>query len=169
MAQPLISIIMPAYNAERYIAASIESVLSQTYDNWELIIVDDGSRDQTVQIAQGFSASDDRIKYVFQRNRKLASARNTGIRNSTAHLIAFLDTDDLWLSEKLELQVKVSEATGADVVFTDGFIFSDNAATEGRSFAPITGRFSGAEIFPHLFNANFIPVLSVLARRDVLH
>src|ERR1700744_5385897 len=99
----LISIIMPAYNAENFIGSAIESVLDQTYLNWELIVVNDGSTDQTAAIVETFAASDKRIKCISQPNMRQGAARNTGIKNSRGDLIAFLDADDLWLPGKLEL------------------------------------------------------------------
>jgi glycosyltransferase involved in cell wall biosynthesis len=98
-----ISVVMPVYNVEKYIRKAIQSVLSQTYQNFELIIVDDGSTDQSEIIYQRFS--DPRIKIVKQKNRGLAGARNTGIRASTGDYVAFLDSDDLWTKYKLERHV----------------------------------------------------------------
>ncbi len=168
--QHLVSIIMPAYNADKYIAQSIQSVLEQTYQNWELIIVDDGSTDRTAQIVQDFLSLDDRIKYVFQLNKGLGSARNKGINNSTGELIAFLDSDDLWIKEKLELQVRRMEETKADLVFSDGFIFPEHDGTdETVSFQTIIGKFAGADMFSLSFVRNRIPVLSVLTRRETLN
>src|ERR1044071_7783966 len=112
MQQPLVSVIMPAYNAERYIAASVRSVLAQTYQNWELIIVDDGSTDGTAAVAKSFAEADGRVRYVYQPNGRLGNARNTGIRHARGPLIAFLDSDDLWMERKLELQLKAMEEAG---------------------------------------------------------
>src|SRR5215467_11570142 len=106
MAADLVSIIMPAYNAEKYIADSIRSVLAQTYTDWELIVVVDGSTDNTASLVQQFVTRDSRIKYFFQENGRLGKARNTGIKNASGSLIAFLDSDDLWLETKLELQLQ---------------------------------------------------------------
>lgn len=167
--QPLVSTIMPAYNAEQYIEAAIESVLAQTYENWELMVVDDGSIDGTAEIVRRFAASDARIKYIYQANQMLARARNNGIRHSEGSLIAFLDSDDLWLPEKLELQVAAIEAERADLVFSDGWVFVDeDAADETQPYGARSGCFSGAEMFRLGFIENQIPVLSVLVRRDVL-
>lgn len=166
----LVSIIMPAYNAERHIAQSVESVLEQTYPGWELIVVDDGSGDRTGEIARAYSAKDGRIKYVFQQNGRLGKARNTGIKNATGQMIAFLDSDDLWVKEKLRLQVETVEETKADLVFSDGYIFfEDEVEDESQTFPTIYGRFEGTRLFDLLLIQNRIPVLSVMARKDVLH
>jgi teichuronic acid biosynthesis glycosyltransferase TuaG len=168
-AEPLVSIIMPAYNAEKYLAAAIQSALEQSYRRWELIVVDDGSTDHTAAIARDFAAADERIEYVFQSNKKLAGARNTGIREARGELIAFLDSDDLWTREKLDLQVKKIKETKADVVFSSGFLFpEDDASNESKTFATLCGKFSGAEMFPLLFTENRLPILSAVARRKAL-
>ncbi|MGB3655321.1 MAG: glycosyltransferase family 2 protein [Rivularia sp. (in: cyanobacteria)] len=98
-----VSVIIPVYNVEKYVAATIKSVLSQTYENFEIIIVDDGSPDGSIGICQQFK--DSRIKIIHQKNTGLAGARNTGIRHAIGDYLAFLDADDIWLPEKLEKHV----------------------------------------------------------------
>lgn len=165
--EPLVSVIMPAFNADRYIAGSIQSVIDQTYGNWELIVVDDGSTDRTAAIVRTFSANDTRVRYVFQENQRLGKARNTGVTNATGPWIAFLDSDDLWMSEKLALQVGMLEATNADIIYTDGFIFpDDDPSLETRTLSVICGRIEGAKMLDLLLMHNSIPVLSVLMRRE---
>jgi len=165
----LVSIIMPAYNAERFIAASIRSVLRQTYTDWELIVVDDGSTDKTAEVVDAFVSADARIKYFYQPNGRQGKARNTAFRHSTAGLIAFLDSDDLWLPEKLELQVAALKEQSADVVYTDGFIFSgDDVGDESTTFPIVFGRTDGADMFDCLLVRNRIAVLSVMLRREAL-
>jgi len=169
MSDDLVSIIMPAYNAERYIAASIESVLAQTYSNWELIVVDDGSTDNTAAVVQEFVARDPRIKYIFQENGRLGKARNTSIRNSTGPLIAFLDSDDLWLPAKLEMQMRAIAQNNADVVYSKTYVFkNDNIDDETETLRNPAGKFSGPDFFDSLVRWNQIPVLTVLLRRSAL-
>lgn len=98
-----VSVIIPVYKVEKYIAATVESVLKQTYKELELLIVDDGSPDRSIEICQQFT--DPRIKIIRQQNRGLAGARNTGIHHAQGEYLAFLDGDDLWLPEKLEKHV----------------------------------------------------------------
>jgi glycosyltransferase involved in cell wall biosynthesis len=168
MRDPLISVIMPAYNAERHITAAIQSVLDQTYQRWELIVVDDGSTDATAEIARRFASSDNRIKCISQQNQKQAKARNVGIEGCGGELVAFLDSDDLWIREKLELQAKALLEHNADLVFSDGFVFQDdNVVDESLTFSPLQGSFGGAEMFALLMMCNRIPILSVLMRRNV--
>ncbi len=95
----LVSIIIPVYNVENYIEETIKSVLAQTYQNFEVLIIDDESPDRSIEICQQFE--DSRLKIIRQKNRGLAGARNTGIRNAQGEYLAFLDSDDLWLPEKL--------------------------------------------------------------------
>lgn len=104
---PIISIVLPAYNAEDYIGETIESVLSQSYQNWELIIVDDKSTDNTLNIAQKYVQQDGRIKVIVlnENTGGPAKPRNEGIKLSQGKFIAFLDADDVWVMEKLEIQL----------------------------------------------------------------
>ncbi|MBO7528308.1 MAG: glycosyltransferase family 2 protein [Bacteroidales bacterium] len=103
---PLVSIIMPCYNAERYIAQSIESVLAQTYQNWELLITDDGSTDRSVDIVSRYSKHDDRINVLVpDEHSGIARTRNMSIARAKGKFVAFLDSDDIWYPEKLEKQV----------------------------------------------------------------
>lgn len=113
----LVSIIMPAYNCEHFIAEAIRSVLSQTYTDWELIIVDDCSTDNTAQIVASF----DDTRIVYQRNEKNVGAaltRNKALQIAKGHYIAFLDADDLWAPEKLEHQIAFMERNGYDFTYT---------------------------------------------------
>lgn len=112
--QPLISIITPAYNVEKYIGRTIESVLNQTYPNWELIIVDDHSKDDTWKVASEYAVTNSRIKVIkTTENGGAGVARNTGIKQATGDYIAFLDSDDLWAPSKLEVQISRMLETGA--------------------------------------------------------
>ena len=96
-----ISVIMPAYNAEKYIAKSIESVMNQTYDNWELLVVNDGSTDNTEEIATRYANIDSRVRVLTQENRGECGARNLGLEEATGDYISCLDSDDLYDREAL--------------------------------------------------------------------
>jgi hypothetical protein len=98
-----VSVILPVYGVEKYIAEAVRSVLAQTFCDFELLIIDDGSLDHSLAICQQFT--DSRIRIIRQKNRGLSGARNTGIRHATGEYLAFLDGDDLWAPEKLEKQV----------------------------------------------------------------
>lgn len=105
---PTVSVVIPVYNVERYIQETLDSVFAQTLQDFEIIIVDDESPDRSIEICQSYQ--DPRIHIVHQKNRGLAGARNTGIRNSRGKYIALLDSDDLWLPEKLEYHLKHLES-----------------------------------------------------------
>lgn len=117
---PLISIITPNYNCARFIAQTIESVLAQTYTNWEMLIVDDCSTDGSYEIAQEYAEKDSRIK-VFrnEKNSGAAVSRNRAIEASSGEYVAFLDSDDLWLPEKLEKQIAFMQKHDCDFSFTE--------------------------------------------------
>ena len=103
----LISIITPLYNCAAFLEQTIQSVISQTYQNWEMIMVDDCSQDDSLLIATQYAEKDKRIKVIkLEKNSGAAVARNTAIAAAKGRFIAFLDSDDLWLSKKLELQIK---------------------------------------------------------------
>ena len=100
------SIITPCYNAERFIAQAIESVLAQTYTDWEMLIVDDCSKDNTIKIVQQYVDKDERIKlFCLQKNSGAGIARNKSIEEAKGRFIAFLDSDDIWFPNKLETQI----------------------------------------------------------------
>ncbi len=99
-----VSVVIPVYNVERYIRETLESVLAQTMPDFEIIVVDDGSSDRSLEICREFT--DPRLRIVSQTNRGLAGARNTGIRHAQGEYIAFLDSDDLWRPEKLATHVR---------------------------------------------------------------
>lgn len=108
---PLVSIVMPAYNCELFIGTSIVSVANQTYKNWELIVIDDCSTDKTAEIIEKFVMKDSRIKYFkLDRNSGAAVARNNAVELSKGKYIAFLDSDDVWFRSKLSKQVELMES-----------------------------------------------------------
>ncbi|MDX2163398.1 MAG: glycosyltransferase family A protein [bacterium] len=114
MSDHRISVVIPVHNGERYLAQALESVFAQTYPAAECWVIDDGSTDGTVEIAERFSA----VRVVSQGNAGAAHARNQGISRVTGDLIAFLDADDLWLPDKLALQVKaLDDHSGTGIVF----------------------------------------------------
>src|SRR2546427_4231674 len=107
MTKPVVSVVIPVYNGERYLADAIQSVLDQTYQNLEVIVVDDGSTDGSAAVAKRFG---DAIRYVRQANGGVCQARNTGISVARGTYLAFLDQDDLWLPDKLAVQVAYLES-----------------------------------------------------------
>ncbi|MFC0780605.1 glycosyltransferase family 2 protein [Flavobacterium sp. HJSW_4] len=125
----LVSIIVPTYNTEKFIRQTIESVQNQTYQNWEMILADDASTDQTVSIIEEFAQKDNRIKlFKLPENRGNGFARNAALEKATGKYIAYLDSDDLWFPAKLEKQVQFLKAN--DLHFT--FSFYDSIDEEGN-------------------------------------
>ena len=119
---PVVSIIMPAYNVEPYVGDSIRSALAQTYGDFELIVVDDGSKDGTAEIVKGLAQQDGRIHLVQQANRGLAGARNSALRASRGEFFALLDSDDLWEPEFLAEQLVVMDTRPeVDIVTGNGW------------------------------------------------
>ena len=116
---PLVSVIMPAYNSESHISESIESVLSQTYSNWELLITDDLSSDKTREIVKQFCINDKRIKlFINAENGGAGVARNYSIEQAQGRYIAFLDSDDIWHKDKLSKQINFMEENGVGLSYT---------------------------------------------------
>lgn len=160
---------MPAYNAGRFIAETIDSVLAQSYTNWELIIVNDGSTDDTAAIATQYAFNDKRIRCISQPNSKQGKSRNNGLKLARGGLIAFLDADDLWMPQKLEKQVQAMHETGADAVFTYikhideyGRMIGRGETGEGNTL------FYGDEGLSVFFNMNLVPIFTILAKRDAI-
>ncbi|MCH7337296.1 MULTISPECIES: glycosyltransferase family 2 protein [unclassified Acinetobacter] len=123
--QQLVSIIMPAYKAAKTISDSIESVLAQTYQNFELIVIDDCSPDNTRDIVNQYVSLDNRVKLISKENNQgVAAARNTGLDIVTGDYVAFLDSDDKWDTKKLEKQIQVFKNQDVDVIFSSYYRFN---------------------------------------------
>lgn len=135
MEEDLVSIIMPSYNTAKYIEESINSVLKQTYTNWELIIVDDCSNDNTDEVVNGIK--DSRIKYLKNEvNSGAAISRNKALKEAKGKYIAFLDSDDLWKKDKLEKQIKFMKENNYYFSYTNYIEIDENGNPNGRK---ITG------------------------------
>jgi len=152
---PKVSVIIPTYNCAKYICQAVDSVLAQTYRDFELVVVDDGSTDNTKELLMQYGKQ---LRYIYQENRGMTAARNTGINNSSGEYIAFLDSDDMWLPSKLQRQVKLlDEAPEVGLVYCWHYYidaegnrctFCNNRI--GRSFE------SGSRLFEKLIENNVI-------------
>lgn len=130
---PLISVITPSYNAEKFIGETIESVIHQTYTNWEMIIVDDKSTDKTVQYVKEYQERDNRIRLIeLEENSGSAVARNTAMEHAGGEYLAFLDSDDLWKTEKLERQLAFMQENNIAFSFTK-YVRIKEDATETKT------------------------------------
>lgn len=176
MKKPLVTIIIPAYNYQKFLPETITSVLAQKYQNFELIVVDDGSTDKTKDVVTEFVANDSRIKYFYQPNTGLSAARNLGIKNAKGEYIQFLDADDLLSDLKLSLQVEQMEKDARiDISYTMAYYFVDgNVAKLYNSIALKQDDWmpklnaSGYEVLEMLVKQNIMPVNSVLIRTSSL-
>lgn len=128
MKNGLVSIITPCYNGGKYISQTIDTVIAQTYEDWEMIIVDDGSKDNSADIVRAYMDKDQRIKFLQQENAGSAAARNNGIRHAEGQYIALLDADDLWEPEFLEEQIKFMKRNNAVCVYCSYSCIDENSA-----------------------------------------
>ena len=161
---PLVSIIMPAYNAEKTIVESIESVLRQTYINWELILINDGSTDTSHDLMSNYD--DPRIKYLQQNNKGVASARNFGLSMAKGEFVAFLDSDDLWLNTKLERSIETFERSNCDLVYSKIKIFTktiNNAVS--YTYKELIKE---NDDYLRLLIYDYVPTLTVVVKKSVL-
>ena len=157
----LISIITPTYNRASYLPETIRSALGQTYTNFELIIVDDGSEDDTCSVLEPFLA-DTRVRYFYQKNQGQSVARNVAIAQSSGGLIAFLDSDDVWKPDKLEKQVAVFEAyPDVDIVHGDEAVIDERSVVISRKNM---ARHSGF-ITRQLLADNSVSITTALVKR----
>ena len=172
---PLISVIVPSYNYGHFVCDALDSVLAQTYENWECIVVDDGSIDKTKEVIAQYESKDSRIKYIYQRNQGLAASRNLGISLSRGAYIQLLDADDQIESRKLEFQSNVLEdAVDIDIVY-GSVRFFETASMEERPSQPngsgdsrsnqLSG--SGEAILRSLIQDNLMVVNAPLIRSTV--
>ncbi|MDD6237531.1 MAG: glycosyltransferase family 2 protein, partial [Clostridiales bacterium] len=128
---PKISVIMPVYNSEQFLRMAVDSVLNQTFEDFELIMVDDGSKDQSGAICDEYAQKDARVKVIHQENGGICAARNTGMKAAEGEYLAFIDNDDEYLPNLLEENYALAQEYDADVVkygyrveetFKDGFV-----------------------------------------------
>lgn len=163
--RPLVSIIMPAYNTAEFIAETIGTVRAQTYTNWELVIVDDGSTDNLKEVIGSLKLPVRQLQYFTSANKGPGAARNYAISKAKGDIIAFLDADDLWAPEKLDKQVEAMLTDQYDVVFSSGQFLG---APAGAVFTTAIGKFNGDEMFHELYQHNRIPIVSVVTKKKLV-
>ena len=133
MNEPLVSIITPVYNADKFLSETIKSVQNQTYSNWELLLVDDCSKDNSADIIRQFQQNDNRIKYIkLQTNSGASVSRNTGIKSAKGRFIAFVDSDDIWKPKKLELQIQYMLKDNLGFTFTSYRYMKENGVRTNK-------------------------------------
>lgn len=159
----MVSIIMPSYNTGKYIAESIESVLAQSYDDWELLIVDDCSSDNTDDVVRPY-LKDERIKYIKnEKNSGAAVSRNRALREAQGKWTAFLDSDDLWMPDKLQKQINFMEKNGYHFSYTN---YSEIDPEDNRNRITVTGPKKITKT--GFFNYCWPGCLTVMYDRDVV-
>lgn len=176
MNNPLVSIIIPTYNYASFIAETIQCLIDQEYDNWEAIVVDDGSTDQTGLVVGALVKKDDRVKYFFQENAGLSAARNTGVGFAKGIYYQFLDADDLLSKAKIKQQVDHLRARpDIDISYTNAFYFKssnlgvlykDLQMSDKEWMPKLNG--GGYTVIARLIRENIMPVNSALVRKEVL-
>ena len=164
--QPLVSIIIPTYNTARYLEEAVNSALGQTYKNKEIIVVDDGSTDNTREILDVYIRKGV-IKYIYQKNKGLAGARNTGIMSARGEYVALLDADDLFKLDKVEKQLRyLNNCPDCDFCYCDVLLFQDNRPNK---FFRYDYKYYSGSIFKYLLRQNFInPSTLFFHRKNII-
>lgn len=163
MSEPLISVVIAAYNAEKYLAETLESVGAQTFSDYEIIVVDDGSTDRTAQIA----SSHKNVRLLSQTNRGEAAARNTGVRAARGAYVSFVDADDIWLPSKLEKQaLRLLAHPLSAWAYTDALVF-DSATRRTICRIGERIRLHEGDILRPLLLRSFIPSATPVVKRSV--
>jgi len=163
---PKVSVIIPTYNSANYLPEAIESVLAQTYKDFEIIVINDGSTDNTKEIVAPYL---DRIIYSEVPNGGPAKARNRAIRESSGEYVAFLDADDIWYPDKLDRQITVlSGNQNYSLVHSDASYTRTYSSQESRTWFNLKKRVKTGWVFSELLSENFILVPSVIIKRDCL-
>lgn len=169
--QPLVTVVIPLYNTEQYIAETIESVVSQTYKNWEMLIVDDCSTDNSRDVVRRYENKDNRIKLIESISNfgGPARPRNIGVENASGEYVAFLDADDLWMKEKLELQIAFMQENNLNFSSTDMQTINENNGniTVGNKFNNYLRRKAEKGTIEYLIRENYIATSSVILKRKV--
>jgi glycosyltransferase involved in cell wall biosynthesis len=159
---PLVSVIIPAYNAAKFIAETLESVLSQTYQHIEVVVVDDGSKDETPTIVRQFAARDVRVRLIQQANAGVAVARNCAIQNSHGEFIAPIDADDIWYLQKIEKQVQCLMQADSKVGLVycwSAHIDEAGSFTGGYNTANLQGNILLDLVYKHFIGNGSVPLI----------
>lgn len=160
--KPLVSVVVASYNMGSYLPLAVSSALAQTYDRIEVLIIDDGSTDNTAAIAQGL-LTDPRVRYIHQQNGGQASSKNRGIRESKGEFIAFLDADDLWEPTKLEEQLPLFEKSAKVGVVCARYVEID---AEGKELRVDSSTFFRGKVSGRLLKYNYIGFSTSVVRRE---
>ncbi len=173
MGIPQVSVIMPCYNHARFLPESVESILGQSYDDFELIITDDCSSDNSVDVIDGYRRRDKRVISIYNReNKGAAGSRNSAITASKGNYIAFCDADDLWEKDKLKIQMDCmfNNNRGYAAIHSDSMIIDEAGIPTGERFSTLYQRINkSGNLFHELCLTNFINIQTVLLRRQCIN
>ena len=162
---PKVSVVIPTFNRAHLVRESIDSVLNQTYRDIEVIVVDDGSSDDTARVVNSYGEP---VRYLFQENKGQGAARNTGIRAAKGEYVAFLDSDDLWSPTKLERQVLLlTRNVAVPFVYCDAEYFDDESGRLLYRSCQLLKLYEGDHVGGRLLVSNFIPAASPVVRRTI--
>lgn len=169
---PLVSVVMPSYNHSRFVRAAIDSVLGQTVSDFEFIIIDDSSLDDSRAVLNDAAGRDKRIRLLLhEKNEGIARTLNEGMEKAAGRFIAFIASDDVWARDKLERQLKIIQADDDRIVWSEGTIIDKEGAPVGNTFTArhgASGRAKTGKIFEELLRGNFIFGSSLMIKRDNL-
>ncbi len=165
---PKVSVIIPVYNGEKFLSEAIESVVAQTYLDWEIITVNDGSTDRSLEILRKYEKQlPSKIYVINQENKGPSLTRNMAIAEAKGEYIAFLDCDDSWLPEKLEKQVEFLDLNKEfGLIYSDCYVIDYNGNIKGNTYSSRIKPFRG-NVFNELLYTNFIPTSTVMVRSEV--
>jgi len=163
-----ISIVVPVHNSGLFLEETIRSVIEQTHDDWELLLVDDGSTDNSADICRSFEKEDSRIKLLTKDNGGQASARNHGIMNAKYDWIAFLDSDDIYAPNRLSRQVEIVKTVEADFYYGAGYKFKsgDDHLLNKELIEWKYGEFTGKQFFKILYHSCAVNINTVLVKKS---
>lgn len=166
---PLVTVIIPAFNAQRFLAETLNSLLAQTYQQWEAIIIDDGSNDQTLAIAQEFAHNEPRLRVLTQANAGVSASRNAGMGIAEGEFIAFLDADDVWHPQKLERQVQAACTQSVDFIYCCVSYHDVNGTLYYEpDWSPYLGALNGEEFFVRQYTSLFLLPSCVMVRKSLI-
>jgi glycosyltransferase involved in cell wall biosynthesis len=164
----VVTVIVPCFNYARFLGDCVGSLLRQTYRAWECVIVDDGSTDETPQVARELVSRDARLRYVRQDNAGLSAARNAGVREARGHYLQFLDADDMLEADKLAVQARFLEESPETDLVVGGAAYFSRSALDLRPWPKSIAPAANQAVLEALVRENLFPVNAALLRRSVL-
>ncbi|MFH2125245.1 MAG: glycosyltransferase family 2 protein [Pseudomonadota bacterium] len=161
----LVSVVVPTYNRAHTLGSTVDSILAQTYEPFELIVVDDGSQDHTAQVMDAYLKKDSRVTYLVKPNGGVASARNLGVRSAKGEFIGFCDSDDIWMPEKLTRQVPLFQDPAVTLVYAGVLLLH----ADGHTSPNIRGGYCEGHCFETLLTHNRVACSTALVRTAALN